>query len=122
MKKNAALIAVLAVMMMTACSLFQKDSFYGQWKISLTGDHSESFNFVLTESHKISVTKSTSFQGQELEISLQGDVDETGAVNLGIYMSGQKIGDLTGKVNFETGQGKWQAYSYGGEWTATKLD
>jgi len=110
----------LLLFIVSSCSIFKKDSFQGLWTLILSGDFSETFDFIVTEDNSFSFTKTIYVQGRDLDASFQGDIFEDGTLTCEVMVMGMKVAEVSGKMNYENGSGIWVGGSMKGEWTAVK--
>lgn len=120
MEKRIIVFAFLLALVVTACSLFQKDSFQGTWQLKFSGGIEETFDFVVGEGNSFSVNKSITYDSREYDVEISGKIGKDGKIRTAIIASGQDMGLMEGEFNYETGKGKWNANILYGEWTATK--
>lgn len=120
MKKVIVAFIFAIALMLTSCSLFQKDSFQGKWQLKLTGGITETFEFDVLEDYSFSMNKTISYGTRDYDVEIQGKIDKDGTVEADIVASGQTMGKIDGLFNFETGKGKWNASILYGEWLAAK--
>ncbi|MFA7421802.1 MAG: hypothetical protein WCZ90_19115 [Melioribacteraceae bacterium] len=120
MKKSISVCFFSVALFVTSCSLFQKDSFQGDWQLTLTGALSETIQFTIKDDNSFYVRKNIQYGSREYDAEINGKIEKDGKVTAEIIASGQPMGQLDGYLNFETGKGKWNASIISGEWTATK--
>ncbi len=119
--KARTLVTIFSVIIFTAgCSLFQKDSIDGIWSLSFRGDITYSFDMTINPDMSFKKTMQVPSQNGDIDVTFSGKVDEQGNIDSDIYAFGSKIGKLSGKLNYETGEGEWYGSSYTGKWTALK--
>ncbi len=120
MRKVNVVFVFAVALMLTSCSLFQKDSFQGKWQLNLTGGITETFEFDVLEDYSFSMSKTINYGTRDYDVEISGKIDNDGSVRADIIASGQTMGQIDGLFNFETGKGKWNASILYGEWIATK--
>jgi hypothetical protein len=111
---------LLVISLATACSIFKKDTFQGTWTITISGDYSDSIDFVVDEKNSFNFSKVIDTQGQSYDAKFAGKIAEDGSFTCDVMVMGYKVADFSGKVNFENGSGKWTGQGMGGSWTAVK--
>jgi hypothetical protein len=120
MKKYFIRLLCISVIFFSACSIFQKDSFEGEWALKLDGAIKVSFDFRIPQTNEFSFSNSVSYGGQNYDITVNGKVEKDGRVTAEITAGGQVLGDISGVMTFENGTGKWHASILSGDWTAVK--
>jgi hypothetical protein len=114
------LVFLILAIVLSACSLFENESFSGDWDFKLTGDYDGEITVTLQEDMTYSETTAVSVSGRDFDVKFSGKIQEDGKLVGLIYAQGQQMGEMSGKMNYETGEGKWNAAGIGGNWTAVK--
>jgi hypothetical protein len=120
MKRRSIITSFLALLFLSACSIFQKDSFGGEWTLKLNGSIQESFNFTVRPNNEFSFSKSINYSGQDYDVTIKGKIENDGQIKANIITGGQVMGDMQGMMTFENGSGTWGASVLSGDWTAMK--
>ncbi len=120
MKQLFRTIVFLSIGCLSACSIFQKDSFEGDWTLKLSGAIQETFNFQISPTNEFSFSQLVSYGGRDYDVSIKGKIGNDGKIKADIMAEGQIMGDLVGMMTYENGNGKWGASILSGVWTATK--
>jgi len=120
MKKLLRTLVFLSIGILSACSIFQKDSFEGEWSFKLTGAIQETFNLPVNSANEFSASKAVTYGGRDYDVLIKGRIAEDGRVKAEIIADGQAMGEIEGMMNHETGSGKWGASILSGDWSATK--
>ncbi|MBN1301496.1 MAG: hypothetical protein JW995_09810 [Melioribacteraceae bacterium] len=118
--KKKLIILISSVMIITSCSIFEKETLSGEWQLNLIGDYQQTFSLFVDEDYSFNQNAVVNMNGREYDIKITGMISEDGSMMGKIYAMGQQVGELTGKVNYETGEGKWAAAGLGGIWTSSK--
>jgi hypothetical protein len=118
MKTKTAAVALLLIM--TSCSLFQKDSFEGAWIFELSGGIEESITIDVTETFEIDSEQIIQFQNRDYNVRFKGKISEDGILNADIIVGSDRMGSIEGNMTFTSGFGKWGAQVIAGEWKAYK--
>lgn len=103
-----------------SCSIFQKDTFQGTWNITVTGDFSDSFDFVVDEKDSFSFSRNINTQGGSYEARFSGKISEDGTMFCDVNVMSMKVAQFDGKMNYENGSGKWAGAGMSGSWSAVK--
>ena len=119
MKRLFTLSIVIAILF-SACSLFQSESFTGEWELKLLGDYEDQIEFLVKDDMTFSVNTVVDYNGRDFDVKFSGKISEVGKLVGLIYVQGQQMGELNGKMNYENGEGKWNAAGMGGTWSAVK--
>lgn len=113
-------ILIVPVLFLASCSLFQKNSYVGEWKLTLSGDYSSTFVFNIGEDSKILFTDSIVYQGNSYGAKFAGQISEEGKITCDISVQGMKVASLSGNVDYNKGEGSWNGTGMKGKWTALK--
>jgi hypothetical protein len=119
MKKNL-VVFFLSVILITGCSLFEKQSFSGPWEMTLKGGYSDTLSFVVDAQRSFSFTKDLIVGSNQYEATFRGKIAEDGTMTCDVSVQGMNVASLKGTFNFENGSGTWSGSSYDGTWTAVK--
>ncbi len=119
MKKQLTIILLL-LFFVSACSLFQKDSFAGEWNINLTGGVDVNLTVVIGDTYEFSTNRTITYSGRDFDVTVKGKVDKDGKIDAELIANGQAIGDLSGLLNYQNGKGTWNAAVLSGTWNAVK--
>lgn len=120
MNKKYSIILILSLLI--ACSASMQETFSGNWDFSITGDYNDEIPIFINDQNNFDIVHTTKIQGQFVELSMKGDVSEDGLISGTIAMRDVHIGMIKGKINYQTGEGKWDGYGYSGTWTAIKKE
>lgn len=113
-------VFIVPLFILASCSLFQKESYIGEWKLTLSGDYSTTFVFSVGEDSKISFTDAIVYQGNSYDAKFAGQISEDGKITCDISVQGMKVASLTGTIDFNKGEGIWNGAGMKGKWTAFK--
>ena len=113
-------ISFVIAILLSACSLFESGSFSGPWDFKLTGDYNGEITVIVKEDMTYSESTMVNVNGREFDVKFSGKIQEDGKLIGLIYAQGQQMGEMSGKMNYENGEGRWNAASIGGSWTAIK--
>lgn len=120
MKKYSVTLLFVPLLFLFSCSIFQKDSFEGEWTLKLDGSIKESFDFKILPGNEFNFSKTVSYGYQDYDVTIQGKIDKDGQLKAAIIAGAEVMGEITGMINFESGSGKWNASVLSGSWTAFK--
>lgn len=112
---------VIIALIFSACSLFQSDSYSGEWKITFGGDLERDVEFLVEEDNSFDFGIEIPAQGRTFHIGYKGKIGEDGELEAGIYLDNENVGDVSGKCDYEKGEGTWRGGEYKGTWNAVKL-
>lgn len=118
--KSRITLFITLVLFISACSLFQKETFQGTWLLTLKGDYSDSIEFDVIENNTFNFVKSITTQGQNYDARFSGRILEDGTFICDVEIMGMKVAQFNGKVNYENGLGTWSGTGMSGNWTAVK--
>jgi hypothetical protein len=118
--KRKMYLSLLLPVIFSACSIFQKDSFEGEWQLRLTGSIDESFSFIVLPDNSFTTNKIINYSGRDFDVTVKGKVGTDGKLEADIIVSGQVMGQVKGLMTYESGKGNWGANVLSGEWTSTK--
>jgi hypothetical protein len=113
-------ISFFLILIVSACSLFESESFAGKWDFKLTGDYDGAITVLLKDDMTYSESTQVSVNGRDFDVKFSGKINEDGKLIGLIFAQGQQMGEMNGKLNYENGEGKWNAAGIGGNWTAIK--
>lgn len=108
------------IILLSACSIFQKDSFEGEWQLKLSGSINENFTFNILPDNSFSTNKMIYYSGRDFDVTVKGKVEPDGNLEADIIVSGQVMGQVKGLMTYENGKGNWGANVLSGEWSAVK--
>ncbi len=120
MKKYSFALIIISLLFLFSCSIFQKDSFEGEWTLKLDGAIKESFDFKILPNNEFNFSKTVSYGYQDYDVTIQGKIEKDGQLKAAIIAGAEVMGEITGMMTFERGGGKWNASILTGEWTAFK--
>lgn len=114
-------VVLIFVIMFSACSLFQGDSYSGEWNIIFSGDMKNEAEFVVNDDNKFEFELMVTVEGRTFPVIWRGEISEDGELKGGIYLESERVGSFKGACDFEKGEGTWRGGNYNGEWSALKL-
>lgn len=113
--------SLFIAVLFSACSLFQSDSYSGPWKITFGGDLERKVEFIVEKDNSFEFVIEISAQGRTFPINYKGTISEDGELDAGIYLDMEHVGSVTGKCDYDKGEGSWAGGEYNGTWNAVKL-
>lgn len=120
MKARIIFISLICIVLLSSCSLFQKESYEGKWELKLSGDLQEVFQFEISANNDFTFSKDVYYQGNVYGVTINGNVTKEGVLQADLIVMGQKMGIIEGTLTYENGIGKWDASYARGNWTAVK--
>jgi hypothetical protein len=118
--KSRIISSITILFLISACSLFQKDTFQGTWILTVKGDYNDTIEFNVNEGNTFSFVKSIATQGQNYDASFNGKILADGTFVCDVEIMSMKVAQFNGKVTYENGSGSWSGTGMGGNWTAVK--
>lgn len=88
MKKLSLTVIILCIGLLSACSVFQKDSFEGEWTLKLTGAIQETFNFHIPGTNEFSFSKYVYYGGRDYDVLIKGRIENDGRIKADIIAGG----------------------------------
>jgi hypothetical protein len=113
-------VPLLFLVFIASCSLFQKESFEGDWEIKFNGDYEGVFNFTIKEDYSFSFSSNLNYRGGDYNATFKGSIEPDGRLVCNISVNGMSVVSAKGKIDFESGAGTWGGFGLKGNWTAIK--
>lgn len=120
--KRSLILFFVVITLFCACSLFEKESFEGDWNLKLEGDYNGELVMSVDDGNKLKGTAVVNYNGYNYNLMYKGNISDEGNLSAYIEAQGRQVGEITGKINFINGQGRWTAAGMQGNWTALKLE
>lgn len=118
--KSRIISSLTILLLISACSIFQKQSYQGTWVLTVKGDYNDTIEFNVGEDYTFSFVKSIATQGQNFDAKFNGKILPDGSFVCDVEVMSMKVAQFNGKVNYENGSGSWSGTGMGGTWTAVK--